>query len=1010
MTFNSAGFEADNRGITVVVKDNVGKAISVDRVASVSITETVIGDNGITMGTANASKCEISLIEVSRTAFANPSTFIYSTENIYKGAKIEVYFYTSGTVHGRRRFVVDEISYVKRNTPLEMNHESKDAYDVRIIAYDLLSLTDKLYIHSVGTNPTISQVAISALSQCGISDTSGWSTSITINEIPENITCRALLGYLAGLQGCFVTTDYVNNTYQVIPKWYQNLDYTIKYNHIYESGWETKDSMNETERIVILESGTQDDILVASEQGAVGNALSFENPFMTQAGLNSIYSSKIYSGGSYLINYTPATLKWKGNPTIAIGTKLKVGLNSNNTVTADFYVMERELSFDGGLQETYKCVSNQNKSVSFNANLTMQKLERKLSTMEMAIAEATGIIKNAEGSVFELIPRTGGDGNSGWKLYSQVTDNVILANSNGIGFSSNGGQSFNAAAIYIDNNGIGHLNANVIQVDNLEAGRIHFNSSATYTGLNDYMNEQIGGGIVIGQGDITGLTSDLAVLTNNVSTAQTTANSANSKANNALSTANSASATATSADGKVTVIQEGLARYLTCSTGKSVTVKTCKLADNTTFNVTQGTTITVKFTQEAYYPSVSSQLYLSIVYNNGSSCFTNRNILYNGSFLTANSNSVWSLNGTVSFIYDGASWVMQDNVANTILSDWCMTNNRTYIDGSNIYTGTVQAGAIYTGVIGKRTAGTGTLTGNTRFDLDNDYIITGSITGYQSKLWNGGYELLHKGNNAGDMTLFGDGTKTLFGLSYNPNYCNGIGIYQNTDEIVRISKNGGLVVRFNGFSGIINQNAYGNECKLGIGSFTDIDGNSTTGLGVEYRKSGTGNTTLARLDISGSTGYGKGSLRCWHHRNGTPNYSQWLSFGASNLYWGTEKVQTVSTSDRRLKKEIQPIPDNYEAVFDDLQPVIFKYKGKTRTHIGLIAQDVESAITEQGITSQDFAPLCIDYFTEDGKETIKENGSKTIYSLRYEEFIGLCIDKIQKLDNKIKNLEARLNG
>lgn len=106
---------------------------------------------------------------------------------------------------------------------------------------------------------------------------------------------------------------------------------------------------------------------------------------------------------------------------------------------------------------------------------------------------------------------------------------------------------------------------------------------------------------------------------------------------------------------------------------------------------------------------------------------------------------------------------------------------------------------------------------------------------------------------------------------------------------------------------------------------------------------------------------------------------------------------TVITSDKNKKKDIgyKKFAD-YLKIFDNLKPAVFRLKGRTRRHLGFIAQDVEEAMKSAGIVSDDFAALCID-----------EDGS---YGLRYEEFIPLLTAKIQQQDQTIQALISRVTA
>ena len=100
----------------------------------------------------------------------------------------------------------------------------------------------------------------------------------------------------------------------------------------------------------------------------------------------------------------------------------------------------------------------------------------------------------------------------------------------------------------------------------------------------------------------------------------------------------------------------------------------------------------------------------------------------------------------------------------------------------------------------------------------------------------------------------------------------------------------------------------------------------------------------------------------------------------------------ITGSDKNLKENINYNIDKYLSIFDNLKPCSYKYiKGK-RTHLGMIAQEVESAIINSGLDLNSYAAVCID---KDSKE----------YGLRYSEFIPLLIAKVQQLDGEMKNLK-----
>lgn len=112
--------------------------------------------------------------------------------------------------------------------------------------------------------------------------------------------------------------------------------------------------------------------------------------------------------------------------------------------------------------------------------------------------------------------------------------------------------------------------------------------------------------------------------------------------------------------------------------------------------------------------------------------------------------------------------------------------------------------------------------------------------------------------------------------------------------------------------------------------------------------------------------------------------------------------ETQFTSDINLKNSIQDLPENYDIMFNQLQPVIFKYNNGTsgRYHTGFIAQQVDQAIQKAQIPREEFSAICIDK-NDDNEET---------WYLRYSNFIPINTWQIQKLKARVTKLENKLNS
>ena len=122
--------------------------------------------------------------------------------------------------------------------------------------------------------------------------------------------------------------------------------------------------------------------------------------------------------------------------------------------------------------------------------------------------------------------------------------------------------------------------------------------------------------------------------------------------------------------------------------------------------------------------------------------------------------------------------------------------------------------------------------------------------------------------------------------------------------------------------------------------------------------------------------------------------------GDDSHVWRTIRAYTASitTSDRREKNNIKSLETRHEDFFDGLVPVTFIYEhaDSGRTHLGFIAQDVEKALLTAGFSTSEFAGLCIG------------NDDNKTYGLRYEEFIALNTNQIQKLKKRVADQEARI--
>lgn len=212
-------------------------------------------------------------------------------------------------------------------------------------------------------------------------------------------------------------------------------------------------------------------------------------------------------------------------------------------------------------------------------------------------------------------------------------------------------------------------------------------------------------------------------------------------------------------------------------------------------------------------------------------------------------------------------------------------------------------------------------------------------------------------------------------------------------------------------------NALGITAYSIAGAAINVKGGGGSIYGIMYAGTNTAGSTA--FEVRGMTGLrltaaGNVFLQCSGGASLTLSGSN-ATIGP-NLYLSSG---TQITSDRKKKKDIQYMDDldnaeiaaKYDALLDLLKFTRFKYTDGTsnRYHTALIADDVEAAIEAANLTTQDVAAFCkIPIYATD------ENGNPTgeivdyTCALRYDEFIGMLIRRVQQLTQQNANINARL--
>ena len=118
---------------------------------------------------------------------------------------------------------------------------------------------------------------------------------------------------------------------------------------------------------------------------------------------------------------------------------------------------------------------------------------------------------------------------------------------------------------------------------------------------------------------------------------------------------------------------------------------------------------------------------------------------------------------------------------------------------------------------------------------------------------------------------------------------------------------------------------------------------------------------------------------------------------------------TIQTSDKNLKDNITE-SDLGLSFIKELKPVSYKWKDKTRTHYGLIAQDVETVLSDISKPTSDFAGFIKMEPEEEAPKHEENPVTETRYGLRYNEFIAPLIKAIQEQQTLIETLQTKVKA
>lgn len=423
--------KANARQILVKARFNGTTELSGNNIIDMTVTEAVNASDGLSMGATISSKLTIKVRPEEPLAlnngFIEPSVGFNGVASFCPLGK----FYN-------------------------VEAKSNDDFNVTfsVTAYDGFCKTEDLYAPQITMPNTPSTILEDIARQCNIALAPGFLDGASAEILAREIdfyewTCRQYIGYIAGLMG---KNARFNRDGQLTFVWYTSVGYDVPRELQYMGGLKRLTADDFT--VHSISSGTSDNPITSGS----GTGISFENPLVTQEILDQILANV----GS--LSFTPASLKWRGNPMIEAGDIITA--TDSSGVSRTVLVMEQTLKIGGGLHSEIKCHGKSDAEIKFESSPQSKKLKEVYTKLQNAIAEATKLLNGSNGGVFEITD-TNGDGiNDGWIIRSTDGQKFIKATLDGIGITNDGGATFEEAMT------VNGINASAIRTGQMSAERI----------------------------------------------------------------------------------------------------------------------------------------------------------------------------------------------------------------------------------------------------------------------------------------------------------------------------------------------------------------------------------------------------------------------------------------------------------------------------------------------------------------------------------------------------------
>lgn len=290
-------------------------------IKSVALTQGSCDEDNITIGSSVSAYIEINMKDIGE---------------YFENTEVEL---QQGLVYSDGSIEYITLGYYTAQRPQEDN-----GY-IKFTAYDRMQRFEKVYTSKLIFPATAQQIWDEICDTCNV-PTDVKLDTIYIQEKPQGYTCREVLGYLASLHGKFIVID---RTGKLVLKFYTDYSYDIAMSKTYSF---TKNQADY--RVEYLCCNIDKNTQLMSGGGARG--IVFDNPYMTQAGLDKLYSRlKDFS-------YRPAAIKFLGDIRLDVWDIVNVTDLIGNTYSIP--IMKMTHIFDGGVATTIEAAGKTEEEVN----------------------------------------------------------------------------------------------------------------------------------------------------------------------------------------------------------------------------------------------------------------------------------------------------------------------------------------------------------------------------------------------------------------------------------------------------------------------------------------------------------------------------------------------------------------------------------------------------------------------------------------------------------------------